>query len=132
MFKINRKLCTGCRICEVVCSFVHEGEFAPKRSRIRIESEWPEMEKVHVCVACKRKECISACSPGALSWDSFLQLNEEKCDRCLACVEACPFGGIQVDPSEQLLLFCDTCGGEYQCVKWCPTNAIVRVESRNT
>jgi NAD-dependent dihydropyrimidine dehydrogenase PreA subunit len=23
---------------------------------------------------------------------------------------------------------CDTCQGEFQCVRWCPTKAVVKVE----
>ena len=128
MFKINRKSCTGCRICEMICSFAHEGEIAPKRSRIRIESDWPGMEGIDVCVACRAKKCIAVCPHGALSWGRLLLLDQEKCDLCLACVEACPFGGIRLEPTNKRLLFCDTCRGEYQCVKWCPANAIVRAE----
>ncbi len=126
MFKISRKLCTGCRICEMICSLAHEGEIAPKQSRIRIESDWPGAEKVQVCVACKPKKCIPACPHGALSWDTVLRLDEEKCDLCLACIEACPFGGIRLDPPKSRLLFCDTCGGDYPCVEWCPPKAIVK------
>jgi len=29
-------LCTGCLQCEMACSFEHEGEFNPSRSRIRV------------------------------------------------------------------------------------------------
>ena len=29
-------LCTGCLQCEMACSFEHEGEFNPARSRIRV------------------------------------------------------------------------------------------------
>jgi hypothetical protein len=29
---------------------------------------------------------------------------------------------------EKVSFFCDTLPGEFQCVKWCPTKAVVKVE----
>lgn len=46
-------------------------------------------------------------------------IDEEKCIRCLACLEACPFEAIQVSPSGEMLK-CDLCGGDPVCVKYCP------------
>ena len=34
---IHPEKCTACRMCELACSFEHEGEFNPQRSRIRVE-----------------------------------------------------------------------------------------------
>ena len=48
-----------------------------------------------------------------------LNLNEEKCIGCLACVDACPFGAIQINPDGDVLK-CDLCGGDPVCVKYCP------------
>jgi Fe-S-cluster-containing hydrogenase component 2 len=33
---IDVKKCTGCRICELVCSLSHDGECNPLKSRIRV------------------------------------------------------------------------------------------------
>ena len=128
MIKINRKLCTGCRICEMICSLAHEGVINPKLSRIRILSDWPKEEKIQVCVACKSKNCIEACKEKALSWDATLILNEQKCNLCFACVEACSLKGIRLESSKKYPFFCDICGGNFECVKWCPPKAIVRME----
>lgn len=128
MIKISPNLCTGCRICEVVCSMTHEGVIAPKRSRIRVHSAWPHQEKISVCIACEPKKCIEVCSEGALSWNQHLEINEEKCVNCLLCVEACPYEGIQTEVSKKFPFFCDTCTGEFQCIQWCPTKAVDKVK----
>jgi Fe-S-cluster-containing hydrogenase component 2 len=71
---------------------------------------------------------MDACPEGALSWNSYLQIDEEKCTGCLLCKDACPYGGIQTENSKKYPFFCDTCQGEFQCVKWCPTKAVIKVE----
>jgi Fe-S-cluster-containing hydrogenase component 2 len=32
-----------------------------------------------------------------------------------------------LDPITHLPLVCDTCDGDFQCVRWCPTQAIERI-----
>jgi Fe-S-cluster-containing hydrogenase component 2 len=128
MIQTIPSLCTGCRICEIICSLTHESFIAPKQSRVRISSNWPEEEKIFLCVACESKPCIDACPVSALSWNGYLRIDEEKCTGCLLCKDACPYGGIQTENSRKFPFFCDTCQGEFQCVKWCPTKAVVKVE----
>jgi len=36
VFIFHADKCTGCRVCELACSMVNEGEYNPKKSRIRI------------------------------------------------------------------------------------------------
>jgi len=128
MIQTIPSLCTGCRICEMICSFTHEGAIAPKRSRIRIRSNWPQEEIILLCLACEPKKCIEGCPEGALSWNGYLRMDEQKCTACLLCTEACPYGGILTETSKKTPFFCDTCQGEFQCIKWCPTKAVLKVE----
>jgi len=46
----------------------------------------------------------------------------EECIGCHACVEACPFGVIQI-VSDQVVK-CDLCQGNPACVAACPTGAL--------
>lgn len=61
--------CSGCRICELVCSMRHHGEYNPKKSLIRIMAN--EEAGVYVpildiqCQFCG--ECVEACPLEALS-----------------------------------------------------------------
>jgi len=36
--------------------------------------------------------------------------------------------GIRIDKKTGFPLICDTCGGRYQCVQWCPTKAVQKKE----
>jgi Fe-S-cluster-containing hydrogenase component 2 len=124
MIKINRSVCTECQICMGICSWTHFGENTTKRSRIMVEADWPKIPNINVCLACKERECIPACPPDALKWENWICLDKDKCDSCGLCVEACPVDGIHVDPITRLPLICDTCEGDFKCVRWCPTQAL--------
>lgn len=126
MIKINHSLCTECQICMAICSWAHFGENTTKRSRIRVDAVWPKVPSVNVCLACKSHECISACPNDALTWEDWLRLDKDRCDSCGNCMQACPFNGIHMDPISNLPLACDTCEGQFQCVAWCPTQALKR------
>jgi len=126
MIKIIHARCTECQICMEICSWTHFGENTPKRARIRVEADWPKIPVISVCQACKDHECVTACPHDALKWENWICLDENKCDACGLCVEACPVDGIYMDPIANLPLICDTCGGDFNCTVWCPTQALRR------
>ena len=37
---------------------------------------------------------------------------------------SCPFGAITYDTDRRSLMKCDLCGGDPQCVRFCPTDAL--------
>ena len=114
--------CDGCRMCEMVCSLQHTGSINPSLARIRVIRPKAGGAYPVVCRQCKDPLCQSACPvPGAMTRDErsgAAVINEAKCTGCLACVEACPFGAIQVGPNHEILK-CDLCGGDPECVKYC-------------
>jgi Fe-S-cluster-containing hydrogenase component 2 len=126
MIKIKCSQCTECQICMGICSWTHYGESTTKRARIRVEADWPQIPSITVCLACKERECVSACPHDALKWKKWIVLDKKTCDSCGLCVEACPVEGIQMDPVTALPLICDTCEGSFQCVAWCPTQALMQ------
>lgn len=128
MITIRRSRCTECQICMEICSWRHFGENTTKRSRIRVEVDWPQAPVISVCLACKDQECVAACPTDALAWDHWIRLDKDRCDGCGRCAEACPVNGIHLDSHTRLPLICDTCEGEFQCVQWCPTQAIERMK----
>ena len=127
MFKIDKKLCTHCRLCMQACSWAHERPYqSPAYARIRVEDDWPGVAAIHVCMACPKKSCINACPDGALSWDGFVRVDRMRCTGCMECVNACAFGGVMIDPRDGKPMVCDTCDGEFNCVAQCPTKALRR------
>lgn len=115
-------LCTGCGMCELMCSLEKTGEVNPYRSRIRVayDSDGFSPHPI-VCRHCKRPPCLPVCpEPGAMRLeDGVVVIDESKCTRCLLCIDACPFGAIFLSPDGQVLK-CDLCGGDPVCVKFCP------------
>ena len=126
-------LCTGCLQCEMACSFEHEGEFIPARSRIRVfEFEHGRTSVPYTCTQCVDACCMKACPTNAISIDSDLGaklVSAQACVGCKACVSACPFGTIEFNPFSGKVDKCDLCGGDPQCVVACPTDAITYVDA---
>jgi anaerobic carbon-monoxide dehydrogenase iron sulfur subunit len=121
--KINQKECVGCRICELVCSLKHYGVINPRRARIRVYRE-EERDVVETCRFCADPKCVEACPTGAMHLEEGRAVHDrEKCVVCGACIEACPIAGaLHIFAGE--LLKCDLCGGDPECVKYCPTSAL--------
>ena len=54
-------------------------------------------------------------------------MDEEKCDGCGWCVEACDFGAILLNPTTRHAEICNLCEDQEdgpQCVKFCPKEAL--------
>ncbi len=124
VFRSVKELCDGCRMCELMCSLKHTGKVNPYLARVRVvESAKDPSRYPIICRHCKNAPCKEACPvPDAMYTDEktgAVVINEEKCIKCLACVDACPFGAIQVGPDKEILK-CDLCGGDPVCVKYCP------------
>lgn len=137
----DSQVCTGCRSCEAICSFVHlNGECNPQKARVRIRQNlFHGQSEPVICRQCVKPKCVAACPEGALSQHPKLQspvLDPAKCTLCRGCVEACPFGAIFYDEQDKTLLVCDLCGGDPMCVKFCrhyphhPHAALVFVEPK--
>lgn len=131
MIKYIRKNCTGCHICEVICSMEHFGKVDTKSALISYRDDWPQIGTVEFCRQCPKRSCMGACPEDALylTSENLVALDKEKCIYCLACSDACPFGSLPTDGKNPL--YCDTCSGLYQCVKWCPAKALKKVGEKN-
>ena len=120
--------CVGCRICEYICSLRKEGVFNPTKSRIRVIRIYnPLINMAIACRKCDDPPCVKACPrQGTLTQrsDGLIVVDEEKCNGCGWCIEACDFGAIALHPEGRVAIICDTCGGEAECVQWCPEEAL--------
>lgn len=130
---INEKKCTGCRLCELACSFAKTGEFAPSNSRIKVFVFDDEMAHIPLaCQQCSDAPCIKSCPTWALSRDGvtgIVMLDDDKCIGCKMCVIACPFGVMGFDESSSKAAKCDNCNGDPACVKVCEPEALFLLKS---
>ncbi len=130
---INYEKCTGCRLCELVCSVMHEGVSNPSRSRIKI-MKW-ESEGLYVPISCQQCEdapCINVCPVKAISRDEkldYVKVDYDVCIGCRVCVTACPFGAMSFDVIDRKVVKCDLCDGDPQCVRFCEIQALEYVDA---
>jgi Fe-S-cluster-containing hydrogenase component 2 len=124
--------CTGCGICELACS-QEKSEATPLQSRIRVVRMKPLFDFALACRSCEDAKCIKACPEKAITQNQetgCLIIDEKKCKGCDWCVQACEYGGIVIHPEKGLAVACDMCGGgEPQCVRFCPEEAIETVST---
>lgn len=125
--KIEREACTGCRICEIVCSLGRERVVNPEKARIYIQRRYEESLYVpFVCQNCSDPDCVSACPTGALSQghEGVIVADQDQCTGCELCVQACPHDAIRYNEAARRILVCDHCGGKPLCVEFCATQAL--------
>ncbi|MRS91736.1 formate-dependent uric acid utilization protein AegA [Enterobacteriaceae bacterium RIT714] len=134
--------CIGCHACEVACVMAHNDEqhvlnsrqFVP---RITVLKEGERRSAV-TCHHCENAPCARSCPNGAIARSNdSVQVNQQKCIGCKACVVACPFGTMEiiVTPTEDghakaSAHKCDLCRDRPQgpaCVENCPADALTLI-----
>ncbi|HEX2924634.1 MAG TPA: 4Fe-4S dicluster domain-containing protein [Chloroflexota bacterium] len=130
---IHPDKCTGCRNCELACSFAHEGQFRPVATRVHAYT-W-EREGVSVpmmCQQCDDAACVKVCPTGAMhrstTTPGLVEWDAKTCIRCRMCTVACPFGNAAYDAATSSILKCDTCKGNPECANFCPNGALEYVD----
>lgn len=128
VLRIDYEKCTGCRLCELVCSVRHDNVSNPERSRIRV-IKW-ETEGVYVPMACQQCEdapCVNACPAKALTRNQEMgrvEIDYDVCIGCRTCVSVCPFGAMNFVAADRRVIKCDLCDGDPQCVRFCDVEAL--------
>jgi benzoyl-CoA reductase subunit BamC len=122
--KINADDCTGCRLCEAICSAFHAdpeyGVINSQRSLIRIFRD--EENDLFVPVlggSFTEAECNGR---------YVTVIKGKEYGECSLCRNSCPSRDLFKEPDTELPLKCDMCGEpplpEPLCVKWCLTDVL--------
>jgi ferredoxin len=105
--------------------------FNPKRGRIIVDLEEPDIHHIRLCIQCGR--CADACPVDAIYQDftilttseqGIYRLDPDKCIGCGDCLDVCPTRVLEFYPDLRMPRKCDFCHGQPQCVKYCPTHAL--------
>jgi len=118
--KITKEKCSGCHLCEMVCSLFHLGRLNIEKSAIRVERDDLDssLNTPVVCRQCGKMKCLEkeevdeATEKNSFLWDK-------------GRVKACPFKALSA--FEDAAYHCDLCGGDPQCTKVCTPGAITVV-----
>lgn len=116
--------CSGCRTCELVCSFSNAGLINPYLSRIKRVTLVDDLCFVPMaCLQCEEPYCLEACPAGAISKgeDGVVKIDQQRCLGCKMCLLACPFGSIAV---AEKAFKCEHCDGDPRCVRSCSNKAL--------
>ena len=115
--KVNRDKCSGCHLCEMVCSLGHLGMINTEKSAIRIHKDDLDtsLNTPVLCRQCKKMKCLNG--------EKMMEVQERKkfiWDKTRA--KNCPFNALSV--LNRQAFHCNLCGGNPQCVKVCTPGAI--------
>ena len=144
--RIDRKLCMGCKNCELACIAVHSDGQKPiaayiagaedvERARNKVESAPDGSRFPQFCRHCDDPACVEACMSGALTKgaDGLVVCDHDICVGCYMCVMSCPYG--MARPSVRAggghMIKCDGCRdrASMACIDACPQHAITMVEA---
>ncbi len=119
---LRHEKCTGCSLCELICSLAHFKENNPKKSAIHIRRKFPKpgIFEIRVCNQCGR--CEEVCPSEAITHkDGIYTVDPKKCTFCGICFDECPSGVLFTHKDVPYPIKCDLCG---ECVQVCAPEAI--------
>jgi len=137
-FLIDNRKCIGCHACTVACKSEHEVPIGVDRTWVKYieKGEFPNTRRMFTVMRCNHCEwapCVTICPVTALykREDGVVDFNNERCIGCKACMQACPYDALYIDPESNTAAKCNFCthrlevGLEPSCVIVCPERAIV-------
>lgn len=125
--------CTGCRYCEIACSFKNFNtiDFEKCHLHITFDETTGRYESVY-CLHCEEPVCAASCPKEAITKDEemgWITINPLKCIGCKTCTFSCPLSAPWFNDGNRISMKCNFCDGNPVCAMYCSPGAL-RVVTR--
>jgi Fe-S-cluster-containing dehydrogenase component/formate-dependent nitrite reductase membrane component NrfD len=137
-FLIDNRKCIGCHACSTACKAENQVPLGVNRTWVKYveKGTFPDVRRmfqVTRCNHCANPPCVRICPVTAMYQraDGIVEFDPDICIGCKACLQACPYDAIYIDPETHSAAKCHFCahrvevGLEPACVVVCPERAIV-------
>ncbi len=135
---IDQTRCIGCHACTTACKSENLVPLSVTRTYVKHVDVgvFPQVRRAHQvtrCNQCAHAPCVTACPTTAMfkRADGIVDFDKSICIGCKACMAACPYDAIFINPEDHSAEKCNFCahridvGLEPACVVVCPTQAIL-------
>lgn len=137
-FIIDNRKCIGCHACSTACKAENDVPLSVNRTWVKyVETgSYPDTRRhfqVTRCNHCANPPCVRICPVTAMYQraDGIVEFDSDICIGCKACMQACPYDAIYIDPESHTAAKCHYCAHrvdlflEPACVVVCPEHAII-------
>jgi Fe-S-cluster-containing dehydrogenase component len=135
---LDQDRCIGCHACTTACKSENDVPLGVTRTFVKSVDvgTFPNVRRafqVTRCNQCADAPCVTACPTQAMyrREDGIVDFDKRICIGCKACMAACPYDAIFINPDDHSAEKCNLCahrldiGLEPACVTVCPTGAIL-------
>jgi Fe-S-cluster-containing dehydrogenase component/formate-dependent nitrite reductase membrane component NrfD len=135
---IDQTSCIGCHACTTACKQENEVPLGVNRTWVKyVETgTFPQTRRqiaVLRCNHCAEPPCVEVCPTSAMfrRADGIVDFDTSRCIGCKACLQACPYDAIYIDPDEHVAEKCNFCAHRVDrgllpaCVVVCPTESLI-------
>lgn len=135
---VDHSQCIGCHACSTACKSEHDVPLSVNRTYVKYVEvgRFPQVRRafqVTRCNQCDEAPCVAICPTAAMHRreDGLVDFDKAACIGCKACIAACPYDAIFINPFDGAAEKCNFCahrldaGLEPACVVVCPTQAIL-------
>ena len=133
-FAIDLRKCIGCHACTIACKAEHDIPVGVNRCWVKTveQGTFPDTRRFFLPVLCNQCDdapCMTICPTNALfkRRDGIVDLHGDSCIGCRACMVACPYDQLFIDPNTRTAEKCNFCANRVEnnllpaCVSVCPT-----------